>query len=57
MDTFFTRVPNVQNLTTFVIELYWKLETKLNKNALSTTVVENLILLGYISLGILTYTH
>ena len=42
-------MPDVQNLTTIVIELHWKLETKLNKNAcLSMTVAKNLMPLGYI---------
>ena len=48
-STFMTRVSDVQNLTRSVVELHWKLETKLNKNAfLSMTVAENLVPLGYI---------
>ena len=50
IEYYFTRVSDKQNLTTSDIELHWKLETKLNKNAfLSMTVAENLVSLGYIS--------
>ena len=43
-DTFFTEVPNVQNLTTSIIKLCWKFAMKfLSKNAFLSTTVENLI--------------
>ena len=58
MDTFVTRVPDVQNLTTPVIELHWKIETIsfLDVFYLHCSRKSNTTWI-YFLFGILIYTH